>query len=122
MHWKVSTNKSKFDWKGAREHFRTNGELILYQSKGRATMKHIPLVGDEVTIVSDKKEVLKGIVIESFQEGIEHLVGQCPFSKGENNEHRENNNYATIQITSLGDMHPNCGVQRTWSKYNQLSR
>lgn len=119
MQWKVSTNKTKFDWKLAREWLADKGEFVLYQSKGRAKMKLVPNIGDEVIIVCDKKEVLKGRVIDGFKEGTRHQVDDCIFSKGSNQGHREPTYHAAIQITALGDLSENRGCQRTWTTYKK---
>lgn len=95
--WKVSTSKERFDWRKARTYFERYGEFVLYQSKGRAIMRRVPCVGDEVVLVCDKREVLCGIVVEGFQEGQSHWVGKCPFSKGDNTGHREVMMCASIQ-------------------------
>ena len=117
MIWKLSTNKKLFDYELARKAFKKNGSFVLYQSKGRARMVTVPHIGDKVIIVCDKKEVLKGIVRSEFQEGTMHQDTACPFSKGGDKNHREKLQYLTIEITGLGDMVYNRGVQRTWSKY-----
>lgn len=119
MIWKVSTSKERFDWRKARTYFETYGEFVLYQSKGRAIMRHVPCVGDEVVLVCDKHEVLCGFVVEGFQEGQSHWVGKCPFSKGDNTGHRDVMIYTSIKITALGDLSTNRGCQRTWTTYKK---
>jgi hypothetical protein len=118
--WKVSTNKTLFDYKKARRHFEDNGAYILYQSRGKAHMVKLPQIGDEVVIICGGQEVLRGIVCSNFEEGDEHTAEHCIFSKGGDYNHRAVMEYIQIEITELGDMSYNRGVQRTWSSYRRI--
>ena len=119
MKWKVSTNKKLFDWKQARDKFEQQGSYILNQSKGKSIMKMVPHEGDEVVIVCDKKEVLVGVVLGEFKEGISHQDGVCDFSQGGNDNHRLVSCFASIKIIALGNLSENRGCQRTWTSYKK---
>jgi hypothetical protein len=120
MKWKVSTNKILFDYDKARNEFEQNGNYILYQSRGKAHMIKEPKIGDEVVIICDKQEVLIGVIRSNFEEGKEHTMEYCKFSKKDDNNHRKIMQNIQIEIIGLGDMSYNRGVQRTWSIYRKI--
>lgn len=115
--WKVSWNHNKYDYKGVIDAFNKKEVDVIYQSKGRASMKILPLVGDYVYVSCNKLKIMKCIVLSEFMTGTEEKYDV--FNKETVREHATNDTYLKMKILEVyNDPHTLHGNQRTWCKYD----
>ena len=117
--WRVSWSKTLYDYQRIIREFREGKTQTIFQSKGRAKMRHLPRPGDIAYVTCAKKRWMKCIVETDFRIGDEEKQDECNI--GENRPHTENNTYLKMRIVEVYDDPIELrGVQRTWSRYPGL--
>jgi hypothetical protein len=91
--------------------------ITIHQSKGRARMRIVPHVGNDVSIVWEGHIRMKGKVIQGFTAGLEHQNDNANI--GNDRPHAEPEYYAILELRSVPHpiRIPFTGT-RTWVKRN----
>lgn len=91
--------------------------ITVHQSKGRARMRVVPHVGDNVVVAWKGRIRMRGTVTQGFVAGTEHQTDNA--NLGNNRPHAEPEYYATIELRSVVDpvRIPFTGRQ-TWVRRN----
>jgi hypothetical protein len=115
--WKVSWNKSLYNYKEVIRLFNEQGIDEIKQSKGRATMINMPTIGDIVYISCNKLRIIKCVVISDFITDLKEKTDI--HNEGIVRYHTDNNTYLKLRIIkTYGDPTYLRGCQRTWCRYS----
>ena len=115
--WKVSWNKSLYNYEEVIRLFNEQGINEIKQSKGMATMVKIPAIGDIVYISCNKLRIIKCIVMSDFITDFKEKTDI--HNKGTFRHHTNNDTYLKLRIikTYNNPIYLK-GCQRTWCKYS----
>lgn len=115
--WKVSWNKSLYNYKEVIRLFNEQGINEIKQSKGMAKMVKIPAIGDIVYISCNKLRIIKCIVMSDFITDLEEKTDI--HNKGTLRHHTNNDTYLKLRIIKTYDNPIYLkGCQRTWCNYS----
>jgi hypothetical protein len=116
--WRVIWNTNLYDVQ-SRYREGIDGSVVINQSKGRAAMRSVPLVGDGVVVVWNNHAHMRGTVIQGFTVGTNHQDDEV--NLGNIREHAEPEYYAIIELRSLPvPIEVRSTGQRTWVKIGNV--
>lgn len=96
--WIVRWNSKLYDV-GNRYAKGLKKSIIIHQSKGRARMRIVPHIGDNVNIAWNGHVRMRGKVIQGFTPGTEHQTDNS--NLGNDRPHAEPEYYAVLELQSI---------------------